>query len=87
MHVNEDSVYEQLLMIVVQLSALIVNTVCRWIKIKKNPDHTQLIVCENVRLVQFSQKFHILTLHCLCFQVNVATQCDPDEIIVLSDSE
>lgn len=36
---------------------------------------------------QFSQKFHILTLHCLCFQVNVATQCDPDEIIVLSDSE
>lgn len=36
---------------------------------------------------QFSQKFHMLTLHCLCFQVNVATQCDPDEIIVLSDSE
>ena len=24
---------------------------------------------------------------CVCFQVNVATQCDPDEVIILSDSE
>lgn len=35
-----------------------------------------------VNIFAYISVFNVFT-----FQVNVATQCDPDEIIVLSDSE